>query len=76
LKQPAVNGDEYHPCEKCAIAMNKGEDLVQSMSRDDVLTRFLMVSLVMNMYLNIISLCNFTSKVCLYIYIYICNFFH
>ncbi|KAL4148278.1 hypothetical protein QTP88_002555 [Uroleucon formosanum] len=41
-KQPAVDS-KYHPCEKCAIAMNKGEDLVQGMSRDDVLNRFLMM---------------------------------
>jgi len=46
--------------------MNKGEDLVQRMSRDDLLNRFLMVSLVMNMYLTL-YLCHFTSKVCLYI---------
>ncbi|XP_008187613.1 uncharacterized protein LOC100169068 isoform X1 [Acyrthosiphon pisum] len=41
-KQPAVDS-EHHPCEKCAIVMNKGEDLVQSMSRDDILNRFLMM---------------------------------
>jgi len=38
--------------------MNKGENLVQSMSRDDVLNRFLMVSLIItNEYVfNIISM--------------------
>ncbi|XP_060879577.1 prosaposin-like isoform X2 [Metopolophium dirhodum] len=41
-KQSTVNS-EHHECEKCAIAMNKGEDLVQSMSRDDILNRFLMM---------------------------------
>ncbi|XP_060857107.1 prosaposin-like isoform X2 [Metopolophium dirhodum] len=41
-KQPAVDS-EHHPCEKCAIVMNKGEDLVQSMSRNDILNRFLMM---------------------------------
>jgi len=59
LKQSTVDS-EYHECEKCAIAMNKGENLVQSMSRDDILNTFLMVSLVMNKYL-ILYLCYFTS---------------
>lgn len=33
--------------------MNKGEDLVRGMSRDDVLNRFLMVSLLINIYLTL-----------------------
>lgn len=43
--------------------MNKGEDLVQSMSRDDVLNRFLMVSLeITNEYVFNIVLMLFNKK--------------
>lgn len=34
---------EYSDCQKCAIAMDKGEDLVQKMSRDDLLNKVLMM---------------------------------
>jgi len=43
--------------------MNKGEDLVQSMSKDDVLNRFLMVSLeITNEYVFNIVLMLFNKK--------------
>eukprot|EP00102_Acyrthosiphon_pisum_P020690 XP_016657900.1 PREDICTED: prosaposin-like [Acyrthosiphon pisum] len=41
-EEPGVDS-ELHQCKKCAITINKGEDLVQSMSRDDIFNRFLMV---------------------------------
>ncbi|XP_027843877.2 prosaposin isoform X2 [Aphis gossypii] len=40
-EQPVVN--KYHPCEQCSIVMDKGEHLVQSMSRDDILNKILMM---------------------------------
>lgn len=32
-------------CEQCAIAMNKGENLVQTLSKEEILNRVMMVSL-------------------------------
>jgi len=51
--------------------MNKGEDLVQSMSRDDILNRFLMVSLfITNEFVfNFISML-FNNTIFFFYYVY------
>lgn len=46
--QPKIN-NEHHTCEKCTIAMNKGERLVEEMSKNDVINKILMVKFFINL---------------------------
>uniref|UniRef100_A0A2H8TIU9 Sulfated glycoprotein 1 n=1 Tax=Melanaphis sacchari TaxID=742174 RepID=A0A2H8TIU9_9HEMI len=41
-EQPTVDS-EHHQCEQCTIVMDKGEYLLQSMSKDDVLNKILLM---------------------------------
>lgn len=46
--QPKIN-NEHHTCEKCTIAMNKGERLVEEMSKNDVINKILMVKFIISL---------------------------
>lgn len=46
--QPKINS-EHDTCEKCTIAMNKGERLVEEMSKNDVINKILMVKCIINL---------------------------
>ncbi|VVC25407.1 Hypothetical protein CINCED_3A004152 [Cinara cedri] len=42
-EQPQNEINDYHACEKCAIVMEKGEHLMESMSEDEVLNKMIML---------------------------------